>query len=78
MPFIVMLMLIGAAVGYAAGAYLRLGVSPVHAALAGAFGGVLGGMGMRFLLSGFGALIGALFGAALLIALLQVMTGRRR
>lgn len=77
MPFIVMLMLLGAAIGYAAAVYLNLRVKPVHAALAGAFGGVIGGMGLRFLLSGLGAAIGAFFGALILIAILQVMTRQR-
>lgn len=78
MPFIVMLLLLGAAIGYAAGVYLNLKIPPVHAALAGAVGGVVGGIGLRFLLSGFGALVGAFFGAAILIAILQVMTQERR
>lgn len=78
MPFIVMLMLLGAAIGYAAGVYLNLKIPPAQAAIAGAFGGVIGGMGLRFLLSGLGAAIGAFFGAAILIAILQVMTRDRR
>lgn len=78
MPFIVMLMVIGGLVGYAAGVFLNLKILPLHAALAGAFGGVLGGIGLRFLLSGFGAFIGALLGAAILVAALQVLTADRR
>ena len=77
MPLIVLLIMIGAAAGYAAGVYMNLRIKPVHAALAGAFGGVLGGIGLRFLLSGFGALIGALLGAAILIAAVQVLTAKR-
>lgn len=77
MPFIVLLILIGGAVGYAAGVFLNLKIRPAHAMLAGAFGGVLGGIGLRFLLSGFGAFIGALLGAAILVAALQVLTGKR-
>ena len=77
MPFILILLLVGGAVGYVAGVYLNLKIRPVHAALAGAAGAVLGGIGFRLLLAPFGALVGALLGAAILIAALQVLTAPR-
>lgn len=76
MPFIVMLLLLGALVGYAASAYARLKVDMPTAVLAGAIGGLIGGFGLKFLLSGAGALIGAVLGAALIVAMAQAITSR--
>lgn len=75
-PFIVLLMLLGAGAGYAASAYLRLGVDQKTAVLAGAIGGLIGGFGLRFLLGGVGSFIGAVLGAALIIAVAQAVTRR--
>ena len=76
MPVIIGLLLLGAGVGYAAATYMNLRIPRHTAILAGAFGGLIGGMGLKLLLSAFGALIGALFGAALIVFLAQAMTRR--
>lgn len=75
--FIVFLMLLGALVGYAANYLMSLRIAPLNAALAGAFGGVLGGIGLRFLLGPFGAMAGALLGAAILVAAIQLLSAPR-
>ena len=76
MPGVLFLVLIGAAVGYAAATYLRLRV-PMHVAIAaGALGALIGGMALKMMLSLFGALLGALFGAALVIFIAQAVMQR--
>ncbi len=76
MPSVLFLVLIGAAMGYAAATYLRLRV-PMHVAIAaGALGALIGGMALKLMLSVFGALIGALFGAALVIFIAQAVLRR--
>ncbi len=76
MPFILVLVLLGAGVGYAAHAFMRLNVDRTVAILAGAIGGLIGGFGLRFLLGGFGSLLGAILGAALIILVAQAITRR--
>ena len=75
--FIVILLLFGGAIGYAAGLLLNLKIRPAHAALAGAAGALLGGIGFRLMLAPFGAFIGAILGAAILVAALQILTAPR-
>ncbi len=76
MPSVLFLVLIGAAMGYAAATYLRLRV-PMHVAIAaGALGALIGGMALKLMLSVFGAMIGALFGAALVIFIAQAVLRR--
>ena len=78
MPYLLaMLILLGGAIGYMAGLLLNLKIRPMHAALAGAAGGVMGGIGFRFLLAPFGAFVGALLGAAILVAALQILTAEK-
>ena len=76
MPSVLFLVLVGAAVGYAASTYLRMRV-PMHVSIAaGALGALVGGMALKLMLSIFGAMIGALFGAALVIFIAQAVLQR--
>lgn len=76
MPSVIFLVLVGAAIGYAASTYLKLRV-PMHVSIAaGALGALVGGMALKMMLSLFGALVGALFGAALVIFIAQAVMQR--
>lgn len=68
--------LLGAAVGYAASAYMRLRVDRKTAVLAGAIGGLIGAFALKFLLSTIGALLGGVIGAVIVVYLAQALTRR--
>lgn len=76
MASVIILLLLGAAAGYAASAYLRLRAPRATVVMAGAIGGLIGGFALKFLLSPLIAVIGAVLGAALIIFLVQ--SGGRR
>lgn len=63
------LVAMGAAIGYAAWGWMRLPLSQPVAIAAGAIGALVGGLGLKMLLSVFGALLGAVLGAGLVVAL---------
>lgn len=76
MPLLLTLLIIGGAVGYAASAFLNLRLGRPAAIAAGMLGALVGGMAIKLLLGAAGALIAAVFAAALIIALGHAMNPR--